>query len=111
LRLVDGSSSNKGRLEIYHNNQWGTICHDGFGVSDGRVACRQLGYTGFVKYQCCGNLGGQGTGPIWLEGISCSGNEYNILDCGNKGWSNTDCDHKEDIGVECQGNFVIDHNQ
>ncbi|RDD42220.1 Mucin-like protein, partial [Trichoplax sp. H2] len=102
LRLVDGSSSNKGRLEIYHNNQWGTICHDGFGVSDGRVACRQLGYTGFVKYQCCANLGGQGTGPIWLEGISCSGNEYNILDCGNKGWSNTDCDHKEDIGVECQ---------
>lgn len=110
IRLVGGSSSNEGRLEIFHNNQWGTVCHDGFNTDDGIVACRQLGYTGFVKYQCCGQLGGRGTGPIWLEGIACNGSEYNLLDCSNKGWNNTNCGHHEDIGLVCQGirfNFFI----
>lgn len=90
-------------MEIYHNNQWGTICHDGFDPNDGRVACRQLGYGGFRKYECCGKVGGPGTGPIWLEGIKCGGNENNIVECSNKGWNKTDCGHHEDIGLVCTG--------
>ena len=46
LRLVNqfSTSSRSGRLEIYLQGEWGTVCGDGFGTAEGDVACRQLGY-------------------------------------------------------------------
>lgn len=46
LRLVNTHNSSKpeGRLEIYHNSIWGTICDDSFDPLDADVACRQLGF-------------------------------------------------------------------
>ena len=40
LRLFNGSSLSNGRLEVYCNGQWGTVCSDGFGFSDADTACR-----------------------------------------------------------------------
>lgn len=46
LRLVsnDPSSPESGRLEIFLNNAWGTVCMIGFDVYEADLACRQLGY-------------------------------------------------------------------
>ena len=44
IRLVDGPSANKGRLEVCINGSWATVCSIGFGTSERRVACAQLGY-------------------------------------------------------------------
>ena len=38
-----GASSVRGRLEIYHDNTWGTICDDNFDKNEAKVACRMLG--------------------------------------------------------------------
>ena len=45
VRLVGSSYTYQGRVEICVNNTWGTVCDDGFGSSDARVVCRQLGYS------------------------------------------------------------------
>ncbi len=53
VRLIDSSGSTEvrvGRLEVYYNGQWGTVCDDNFGINDGRVACRQLGFLGYTGY-------------------------------------------------------------
>ena len=42
-RLVNGSSSLNGRLEVCFYGRWGTVCDDQFGSSSAMVACRQLG--------------------------------------------------------------------
>ena len=34
----------EGRLEIYRNNQWGTVCNRKFGMQEADTACRQLGF-------------------------------------------------------------------
>ena len=46
IRLVAGSASNEGRVEICNNNEWGSVCDSGWDINDARVACRQAGYSG-----------------------------------------------------------------
>ena len=50
IRLTGGNYSNQGVLEVYCNGQWGTVCDNGFGTTDARVACRQLGYSTYLDY-------------------------------------------------------------
>ena len=45
IRLVNGISTNEGRIEIYYQDSWGTVCDDEWTIQNGHVACRQLGYT------------------------------------------------------------------
>ena len=44
VRIVDGLSEYEGRLEICHNELWGTVCNDSWQQSATYVVCRQLGF-------------------------------------------------------------------
>ena len=61
LRLVGDLSpqnlSSSGRLEIYLQGEWGTVCTDRFGKEEADVACRQLGFTGFNRFGNTHELG------------------------------------------------------
>ena len=39
IRLVDSSNIYEGRVEVCHNQTWGTICYNGWDDDDGFVAC------------------------------------------------------------------------
>ena len=51
LRIVGGTYSNQGRLEVYCNRLWGTVCDENFDSTGANVACRQLGYSGYSRYK------------------------------------------------------------
>ncbi|XP_071954286.1 scavenger receptor cysteine-rich domain-containing protein DMBT1-like [Antedon mediterranea] len=107
IRLVGGPSQNEGRVELYYNGEWGTICDDGWDMQDATVVCRQLGYvkaTGAPSYAAYGP--GNAASPILLDQVACSGSESNILDCGNRGLNVHSCSHKEDAGAICR-NFTL----
>ena len=97
---LKGSRPSTGRVEIFHNDQWGTICDHGWDMNDANVVCRQLGFPK-ATHAYTGATHGQGTGPIWMDDVACSGSESHIANCSHRGWGSHDCSHSEDSSVKC----------
>ncbi|XP_037627923.1 deleted in malignant brain tumors 1 protein-like [Sebastes umbrosus] len=105
VRLVNSNSSCSGRVEILQHGSWGTVCDDFWSLNDAHVVCRQLGCGKALSAP--GNAAfGQGTGPIWLDNLQCTGNETSLTDCPHPGLGSHNCAHREDAGVICEGNTV-----
>ena len=92
---------NEGRVEVFHDGEWGTVCHDGFDDTGADVVCRELGYPGATGYSCCAAYG-QGTGPIWLDNVACTGTEASLYNCPHVGFGVHNCEHDKDVGVACE---------
>ena len=111
LRLRGGPSHNEGRLEIFHDNEWGTVCDDFFGRRDAKVACKQMDYTGAEAY-----LTDVAVAPgrrFWLDDVNCVGNEAKLTECFYNSdvrnsssrttpqWGIANCIPAEQVGVRC----------
>ena len=102
IQLVGGSDPHEGRVEVYHNGAWGTVCDDHWDLQDAAVVCHQLGY-----FNASAALGSArfsaGSGPILFSELACIGNESTITECHHLLTGVHNCTHNEDVGVVCEG--------
>ena len=98
---------NEGRVEVCVNMNWGTVCDDFWDAPDAQVACRQLGFSAMGAVATNFAFFGQGTDPIVLDDVRCTGMESRLVDCPFTATHN--CIHLEDAGVRCQ-NCKYAHN-
>ena len=92
---------NEGRVEVFHNEQWGTVCDDGWDVTDAGIVCRQLGYARAQSAPAFAFFG-QGVGPIWYTNVACIGSESNLTECPSTMFGEHNyCNHNQDAGATC----------
>lgn len=102
VRLVGGENKTEGRVEIFYQGVWGTVCDDIWDLKDATVVCRQLGYPVAIRKATSAEFG-QGSGPIHLDNVICQGDEAKLHLCDANDFGDNDCGHNEDAGVVCSG--------
>ncbi|KAF1644335.1 Deleted in malignant brain tumors 1 protein, partial [Eudyptes chrysocome] len=102
LRLVNGSNSCLGRVEVFHDQKWGTVCDDTWDLHDAAAVCRQLGCGMALSAPSSAHFG-PGSDPIWLDGVYCTGTESTLTECELGNWGEHNCGHSEDASVVCSG--------
>ncbi|KAM9813805.1 LOW QUALITY PROTEIN: scavenger receptor cysteine-rich domain-containing protein DMBT1-like [Neosynchiropus ocellatus] len=105
VRLVNGESQCEGRVEVYQDGKWGTVCDDHWDIKEAKVVCREAGCGGAIKADKSAHFG-KGSGEIWLHNVECAGTESSISGC-RHGVGEHTCDHSNDAGVTCQVCFSL----
>ncbi|KFO93443.1 Scavenger receptor cysteine-rich domain-containing group B protein, partial [Buceros rhinoceros silvestris] len=108
IRLVSGTDTCQGRVEIFYRGSWGTVCDDDWGLSDASVVCKQVGCGQALDYKSNAYFG-YGTGHILLDNVNCDGSEPFLSACYSLGWGIHNCGHHEDAGVICTGTGAERH--
>ncbi|KHN76816.1 HHIP-like protein 1 [Toxocara canis] len=89
IRLVDESDNQEvtaGRLEVYVNGQWGTICNRSWTQDLARLACNQLGLIMDSEYfENWRIFPSSGSLPIIMDNIRCEEREYDLTRCRHDG--------------------------
>ncbi|XP_077367551.1 SH3 domain-binding glutamic acid-rich-like protein 2 isoform X2 [Festucalex cinctus] len=49
LRLTNGTGQCSGRLEVFHNGEWGKLCDHNWGVKQANMVCQELNCGGVAK--------------------------------------------------------------
>ncbi|XP_071807421.1 uncharacterized protein [Asterias amurensis] len=100
LQGVDNSAL-QGRLEVYHEGAWVSVCDPSWDIRKGDVVCRQLGFSGGAMSTDTNAVFGQGTSTSWLTDVTCSGNENSLTECMDLTYGTNMCSHGTDVGVRC----------
>lgn len=59
-----------GRIEVFWNNRWGTVCDKNFNKTDGNVVCKYLGFPGVQTVHPKAHFG-VGSGSVWFDNMQC----------------------------------------
>lgn len=100
LRLVNGSDKCSGRLEVFHDQRWGTVCADGWDLAEAYVVCRQLG-CGAARSASSSSRFGEGPHLTWVDAVECIGMERALFECKVKLWGAQSCKSKGYASVVC----------
>lgn len=101
IRLHGGVNPKKGRVEVFHDGKWGSVCADGWGIEEAMTVCRQLnlGYAGQAVTK--DRFGGKHL-KVVMSGVNCRVDEFSLYNCQHDQWTNATCSSQDKLaGVVC----------
>uniref|UniRef100_A0A672TRL6 SRCR domain-containing protein n=1 Tax=Strigops habroptila TaxID=2489341 RepID=A0A672TRL6_STRHB len=100
LRLAGGPRRCAGRVELYLNGTWSTVCQDTWDIVDATVVCRQLGCGTALDAPGSARFG-PGVAAPWPGAGGCAGSELSLWDCPAPGQRG--CRRGGGAGAVCSG--------
>ncbi|KAG5267878.1 hypothetical protein AALO_G00226970 [Alosa alosa] len=100
VKLVDGGSRCSGRVEVYHEAEWGTVCDAYWDQVDTAVVCKQLDCGDAVDSLSDAHFG-VGAGRVLMAEVGCVGWETRLKSCSRKRLGEHTCLPKDSVGVIC----------
>ncbi|MXQ98556.1 hypothetical protein E5288_WYG002193 [Bos mutus] len=102
LRMVNEDQQCAGRLEVFYNGTWGSVCCSPVEDITLSVICREPG---------CGDSGTlnssvalrKGSRPRWVDGIRCQKTDTSLWQCPSDPWKYSSCSPKEEAYISCAG--------
>ncbi|XP_072168296.1 uncharacterized protein [Diadema setosum] len=90
VRLTDGSTSDLGRVEIFYQGTWGTVCGNLWDDEEAGVVCRMLGYSSGETIPALS----VSTKPMVLSDVQCVGSETDIGACEHSPFMTGTCNNQ-----------------
>ncbi|XP_043538437.1 scavenger receptor cysteine-rich type 1 protein M130-like [Chiloscyllium plagiosum] len=101
VRLANGKHRCQGRIEVFDNGTWGTVCLEN---PDGRSAeriCEDFDCGDLLSIDFDAQSFGKGTGPVWLGGLECLSHRSAVRQCQADPWGRCSSGQLENAGVFC----------
>ena len=96
IRLVGSSKPHEGRVEIFSQGTWGTICDDKFDMIDANVICKELGYARANTKKVRVTRKANPSMKIHINILECEPGDY-FWHCSHFDFNRPICGHNEDI--------------
>eukprot|EP00057_Strongylocentrotus_purpuratus_P018551 XP_011673025.1 PREDICTED: deleted in malignant brain tumors 1 protein-like [Strongylocentrotus purpuratus] len=100
IRLTGAYFPGGGRVEVFYLGHWRPVCSDHWDLSDGHVACRELGLSTALDVDH-GFISSEEMGDYILNDVRCIGSESRILDCSGSTFSIGKCNSTRSARVRC----------
>uniref|UniRef100_A0A1A9WLV8 SRCR domain-containing protein n=1 Tax=Glossina brevipalpis TaxID=37001 RepID=A0A1A9WLV8_9MUSC len=108
VRLLGGAGPYEGRLQLFLDGRWGTVCDYGWTVVNAGLVCHHLGYTLNPKdwRLLRSQLPSMGTTEdVIVSNVRCTEHDRDITKCKAehllKGDFENSCSHDNDVGIRC----------
>ncbi|XP_046801135.1 protein bark beetle isoform X1 [Lucilia cuprina] len=108
VRLLGGAGPYEGRLQLFLNGRWGTVCDYGWTELNSALVCHHLGYTLNPKdwRLLRSQMPAVGlTEDVIVSNVRCTAHDRDITKCKaeylNRGDFENSCSHDNDVGIRC----------
>ncbi|KAK0049320.1 protein bark beetle [Biomphalaria pfeifferi] len=102
IRLVDGENEFEGRLEVEINDQWGTVCNDGWIEENSLLVCQQLGLALNRDYPLARvQRRAPDSTPVLMNWVSCDETDVDFTKCRSVNEDAPTCSHDKDVYIKC----------
>ena len=79
--MTGGSTIYEGRVEVFINGQWGTVCSDGIGINEAETLCQSLGFGPYQSIINDASFGGSTDIPVVISDLMCSEDYDHFMKC------------------------------
>ncbi|XP_043935087.1 scavenger receptor cysteine-rich type 1 protein M130-like [Protopterus annectens] len=102
LRLANGENRCQGRLEVFHNGTWGTVCSNGLSRNSPaiRIVCQQLSCGQSGDLQTSSKFG-KSLNHKSVNNVNCLEHHLSLWQCPSSAWFDKPCDSDEEVHIIC----------